>query len=42
VAALGVGAYEPLLWLAAAAWIGAFGLFSIQYGAILVGRSANR
>jgi len=42
VAALGVGAYEPLLWLAAAAWIGAFGLFSIHYGASLVGRSANR
>jgi uncharacterized protein involved in response to NO len=28
----------PLLWLSAAAWVGAFGLFALRYGRLLAGR----
>jgi len=35
-AALGMGGYDPLLWLAASAWTGAFALFTLRYGRYLL------
>jgi len=35
-AAFGLAGHDPLLWLAAAAWTGAFGLFTLRYGRYLV------
>lgn len=34
-AAFGLAGHDPLLWLAAAAWTGAFGLFTLRYGRYL-------
>lgn len=38
LASMEIGFYDPLLWLSAAAWIAAFGIFTVRYGAILLSR----